>query len=50
VTPPPANGKGQALARQFGQPLTEFPVGHSGYARRPRALAEALHRALTSLT
>jgi pimeloyl-ACP methyl ester carboxylesterase len=37
----------QTLARHLGQPLAEFPGGHSGYAQRPRAFAEALHKMLT---
>ncbi len=38
----------QALARQLGRPLAEFPGGHSGYALRPRAFAEALHQVLST--
>lgn len=38
----------QALARRLGRPLTEFPGGHSGYAQRPRAFAEALHQAFAA--
>jgi pimeloyl-ACP methyl ester carboxylesterase len=37
----------QALARHLGRPLAEFPGGHSGYAQRPSAFAEALHKTLT---
>jgi pimeloyl-ACP methyl ester carboxylesterase len=40
----------RALAQQISRPLTEFPGGHSGYAQRPRAFAEALHQALTQDT
>jgi pimeloyl-ACP methyl ester carboxylesterase len=40
----------QALARHLRRPLTEFPGGHSGYAQRPRAFAEALHKTLTQET
>ena len=40
----------QALAGHLGRPLTEFPGNHSGYALRPRAFAETLHRALAQDT
>jgi pimeloyl-ACP methyl ester carboxylesterase len=36
-----------ALAQQLSRSLTEFPGGHSGYAQRPRAFAEALRKTLT---
>lgn len=36
----------QSLARKLGRPLSTFPGSHSGYTRRPRAFADALHHTL----
>lgn len=41
-----AHGCAVALAGFLGQPLVEFPGGHSGFALRPKAFAAVLDRVL----
>ncbi|MFB7950250.1 alpha/beta fold hydrolase, partial [Kitasatospora phosalacinea] len=40
---------GRLLAAELGTACEAFPGGHNGYAFRPRATAERLHRVLTAL-